>query len=155
MPRSKLAEERRRVQDGRVVVDGRVSEVHGQRVVAMLDLETMDTFCGSVQRLIPVDLSPTIAAAPERSAQAIGVVMELCERRAFRANVTLAENIVPVAADGDDAITIELDGEPAHGLAQVAGAKVSRPRMHGGEYTVAKRAMVSFEESGGFRAVAL
>jgi hypothetical protein len=69
--------------------------------------------------------------------------------------VTVAENIVPVATDSDDAITLVLDREPAHGLAQIAGAKVGRSRVHRGEYTVAKRAMVSFEESGGFRAVAL
>ena len=67
---------------------------------------------------------PAVARAAQRLLQAIGVVVQVLERGRLRADVALAEGVVVVTADGADALALHLDAEPAHGLAEVAGAEV-------------------------------
>jgi hypothetical protein len=48
----------------------------------------------------------------------VGIVVEVAERRALRAEVTLRQHVVAVAADQLDAVILDVDLQAAHALAQ-------------------------------------
>ena len=63
---------------------------------------------------------------------AVRVDVHVLERRRLGAEEALAERVVRVAADGADALALHLDAEPAHGLAEIAGAVVDSGLGHDG-----------------------
>ena len=60
------------------------------------------------------DLAPRVAVADHRLAEAVGVVVQVAERRALRAEVALRPHVVAVAADQRDVLVLDVDLEAAH-----------------------------------------
>src|SRR5262249_35435898 len=60
----------------------------------------------------------------------IGVVVHVGERGRLGADVPAAERIGVVAADGDDPVSLDLDGDAAHRLAQVTRTEVGASLGH-------------------------
>ena len=119
---------RARVAAQRVAVDVRVAHVGVHRRDAVLGHDAVEQLLAAGEGLVPRDLAPLVAVAHHRRPQAVGVVVELAERRALGAEVALAPHVGAVAADAHDALALGLDLEAAHGLAQRAGSKVRRHR---------------------------
>jgi len=55
-------------------------------------------------------------------AQAVGVLVEVLQRRGLGADIAPAQRIALVALDPDDPLSLEVHGDAAAGLAQRAGA---------------------------------
>jgi hypothetical protein len=126
-------------------VRGGVAEVHGHRVAAVTLLDVGEALGGQVERLVPADLREAVADLLERVAQPVGVVLQLGEGHALRADVAAAERILLVAADLEHPLAVVLDLEPAERLAEhalgVVGARGHRgpPRAGGVDCRPARR----------------
>ena len=76
------------------------------------------------ERLVPGDLAPASPPRPAQrtgAAQPVGIVLELGERSALRAEEAVGEHVVAVAADEHELVALEVELEPAGRLAQRAG----------------------------------
>src|SRR5262249_48107230 len=67
---------------------------------------------------LPADLLPTGGGAPHRAAQPIGIVVQLLQSVGLRADEAAGEGILLVAANADDRLALDLDGEAAGRLAK-------------------------------------
>ena len=106
------------------VVHRRVAGVEPHRVAPVLALDSREALGRLGERLVPRDLLPAVGGAPHGAAQAVRVRVDVLERGRLRADVAAAEGVLFVAADRDDAVALDLDLDPAHGFAEVAGAVV-------------------------------
>ena len=129
------AHEEAGVEDGRQAVDRRVAEVDRDRVASVLLDDRQQEALDLGERLVPRDrMQLAVLATNPRRTQAIGILVQLLERRALRADETAAEDVVTVAPDAADAaVVLHLDLEATGGLAQRARAKgelahLTRPR---------------------------
>ena len=105
------------------VMGRRVAEVHRHRLAAVLGVDRAQALVDERERLLPRDLVEAAVRAPQqRRAQAVGVVVQLAERRALRADEAVAEDVVLVAAHARDAVVLDRQLEAAGGLAERAGA---------------------------------
>jgi hypothetical protein len=108
----------------REVVRGRVADVDRDGIDAVSLDHRVQAALHLGERLVPGDLVEGVAAPDERGAQAVGVVVQLAERGALRADVALAPHIVLVRADLCDAAVLHGDLEAAHRLTERAGVDV-------------------------------
>ena len=69
-------------------------------------------------------------------AQAVRIFVDVLQRGTFGTDVTAAERILAIAADGDDPRAVDLDLEPADRLAEIARAENGAHRAK--HYTVAQ-----------------
>ena len=67
-----------------------------------------------------------VAVAHHRRRAAVGVVVQVPERRALRAEIALASRRRRVGADQRDLLVLDVDLEAAHRLAQRTGPQVHR-----------------------------
>ena len=105
------------VQEGAVVVHGRVALVDGDRVPAMGALHFEEPLRGQVEGGLPADLLPIRSAPAEGPAQPVRVLVQILQRDRLRADVPVAEHVVFVTANREDAVSVDRDGKPAHRLA--------------------------------------
>ena len=76
------------VEDGTEVVRVRIAEVRRHRVVPVRGADLAETPLDLRERFAPADLPPRLALADHRDTYAVGVGLELLDRRALRAEVT-------------------------------------------------------------------
>ena len=125
-PRAEHAEERPGVEGEGERVHGGVPEVDGDRVLAVRRTKRGQTAVDLGESVVPPDLLPGRAAPDHRAAEAIGIGVEVLERRALRTDVPSAERIPVVAADRRDRAPVCLDLEPAGGFTERAGPVAGR-----------------------------
>ncbi len=118
------AQEAHAAEQTRIVVDLRVADVGRHRIGAVLALEGDDTPRGLVERRLPGHLFPAVRRAPHRSAQPVRILMEILQAERLRTDVTAAERVLLIAADGEDLRAADADLDAADRLAEVAGAVV-------------------------------
>jgi hypothetical protein len=105
-------------------VRGRVADVDRDCIDAVRLDHPVQAALHLGERFVPGHLVEGVAASDERCAQAVGVVVELAECGALRADVAPAPHIVLVRADLRDASVLHGDLEAAHRLAERAGVDV-------------------------------
>ena len=88
----------------------------------MLALDRGEAGRDEIEGFIPADRLPLIAVTPHRSAQPIGIVVDVDERDGLRAHVAAAERVRGIAANAHDLRPSRADLDAAERLAQVAGA---------------------------------
>jgi len=76
---------------------------------------------GELDRLRPADLDEVVAHALDRSAQPVGIGVEVLQRNALGADVTSRQRVLGVTSDADDGGSAHCDLETARRLAQHAG----------------------------------
>ena len=103
------------------VMDGGIAEVDGDAVASMLGQDGRQPPLDLGERLVPGDLAPRLAGADHRRAQAVGIAVQLLERVGFGADVAVREDVVLIAANGDDLWPAGHDLQAAGGLAERAG----------------------------------
>ena len=107
-----------------MVVPRRVAPVEADRVTAAPRTDLAEAAGDQIERLVPGDLLEVACrVATHRPAQPVRVVVDVGNGDALRADVALGEDVVVVAAHGDDAIVLDLELEPAGRLAERAGVK--------------------------------
>ena len=130
--RAQRAREQLAVEDGAVVVHGRVALVERHRAASLRALDVRQAPGGLLQRLLPADLLPFGAHAAQRTAQPVRILVQVLEGDRLGADVPAAEHVVGVSADGPHDTVLDVHRDAAHRLAQVASAKVPlrahRPR---------------------------
>ena len=130
VPRSERLDERPDRERVREVVRVRVADVDRDGIRAVLRHDRREPSLDLGEGLVPARLLVDSVAAHERPAEAVGIVVERAERRSLRADEPLRERVVVVAADPRDASVLDLDAQPAGGLAE--GARPERdPGRHG------------------------
>ena len=72
---------------------------------------------GEIQGLPPPDALPSVPGAADRMAQAVGIFLQVLERRGLRADLTPAERIALVAANRGNPSVLHLHFDSAAGLA--------------------------------------
>ena len=115
---ARLADEQRHVATEREAVADRVADERGDRVDAVPLEHAVEQLLAARERLVPGDLAPRVAVAHHRLRGAVGVVVQVAERRALRAEVALRPHVVAVAADQLDVLVLDVDLQAAHALAQ-------------------------------------
>ncbi|EAU66865.1 conserved hypothetical protein [Stigmatella aurantiaca DW4/3-1] len=123
--RTQGAQEARHEEQHPHVVRARVAQVRGHRLPAVCPLRLVEPSRHLVQRLLPRDLLPSARGALHRVAQPVRVLVQVLERHRLGADVSPAERILGVPADGGDAASFHFDANPTHGLTKVACAEVS------------------------------
>ena len=108
----------------REVVGGRVADVAGDRLGPVRLDHAGEQLVATREGGGPVDLVPSVAGAHHRHPDAVGVVVEVSERGALRADVSLRPHVGAVAADAIDPAVGDPDLKPAHRLAQRARTEV-------------------------------
>ncbi len=127
-PRSQRAGEELDAEHGGVGMDGRVADVERHRAAAVLALHLRHALARLGERRLPGHRAPAIAFPPLRLANPIRVVLDVRDGCRLRADVTLAEGIVRVAAHAGDGTALDFEREPADRLAEHAGVQGSRHR---------------------------
>lgn len=84
------------------------------------------------ERVVPFDRLPLRALPAHRSAQAVGIVLDILQRHGLGADMAPAERIERIALDREDALDFGLDGQAADGFAQVAGTVMDGRLAHFG-----------------------
>jgi hypothetical protein len=105
------------------VRDG-VSEVNPYRVSPVLATDARETVGREVERLPPTNLLEAARRASKRSPQSIRVFMHIAQGVRLDAKVAAAQRVVAITAYAEDSFAVSLDGDTAHGLAQVTGAEL-------------------------------
>ncbi len=103
------------------VMDGGIAEVDGDAVAAMLGKDGSEAAVNLGERLVPGDLAPGLAGADHRRAHAVGIAMQLFEGIGFGADVAVREDVVLIAANGEDLWAAGHDLQAAGGLAERTG----------------------------------
>jgi len=83
-----------------------------------------------LEGFLPLDLPEAVGAANERLRQAIGIVVQLAERGALRAQVAAAPDIVGIGPDPGDAALLDLDRDASHRLAEGTGPQMGSVAAH-------------------------
>jgi hypothetical protein len=89
------------------------------RPCSLLDL--VHPRCDLAEGLLPTDLLPFVADSPQRPTQPIRILVNVPQRHRLGTDVTAAERVFAVAADGHDPLALHLDAQTARRLAQGAG----------------------------------
>jgi hypothetical protein len=105
-------------------VGQRVADVGGDRLDAVLGDDGGEQLVAAPEGLVPAHLAPGLAVAHQGSSQAVGIVVEVADGRALGAQVAPAPGVVAVGPDELDLVAGHVDLQPAHRLAQRAGAQV-------------------------------
>ncbi len=104
-------------------VGDRVAEVERDRVAAVAVADRGEPVGDEVERLVPADLLPrAVRGTAYRAAEPVGVGLQVLQRDPLGADVAARERVELVATDRQDPRSLDLDGQPAAGLAQVARA---------------------------------
>ena len=129
--RAEGAEERTDVLPTRQRVRVGVPDVRRDRAAAVRVDDGPQPLVDDGERLGPTDLAmaAALAVAHERATQPVGVVHELAERGALRADVAAAEDVLAIAPDARDDAVLDVQLETAGGLAQRADVE-RRGRGH-------------------------
>ncbi len=109
--------------EAHVVREG-VADVRRDRFDPVLLDHRREQFRAPSERFFPTHLAPLVAVAHHRFAQAIGVVVQVTERRALGADVALAPHVVAVAADELHLLVLDVDLEAAHRFAERTGTQM-------------------------------
>jgi hypothetical protein len=121
-------------QRGEIVRAG-ITEIHRERVVAVLVAHTAQAFVDDRERFVPRHRAErAVVVAHERLAHAIRISFEMLERGPLRAEVAVAEDVVFVAAHERDGAAVEMQLEPARRFAEMARAVLNARlrRRHAG-----------------------
>ncbi len=86
----------------------------------MLVADAHQTGGCAIQRGVPGHLAPARAFADQRSAEAIGILVQVGEGRGLGTDVTAAERVILVTADRVNMLTACVDKNAARGFAQRA-----------------------------------
>src|SRR5207244_12661321 len=106
--------ERAEHQERAVVVSRGVAPVEADRVAPVPPADLAEAAGHQIERLVPGDLLEVAGrVAPHRPAQAVPGVVDGGDGDALRADVALGEDVVIVAAHGDDAVVLDLELEAA------------------------------------------
>lgn len=100
------------------VVGGGVAEVRAEGVAPVFRLHFGDAIGREGDRFVPAERLPTIADPAHRALQAIGIFVQVLQRKGFGADVTAAEGVTLVATDGDHPIALDVDLDSTHRLAE-------------------------------------
>ncbi len=104
----------------------RVAGVAGDGADAVLGDHRSQQFGATPERGVPADLLPLPVDLDHRRADPVGgVFVNGAQRRALRAQVPSAPDVVLVTADALDAAVGDLNLQAAHGLTQRAGVEVA------------------------------
>ena len=88
----------------------------------MARLDGQQAFRGFFEGFVPADRLPAARRAPDGLAEPVRVLVDVLDRHGLRAEVAPAERVGLVAANREDRRAPHPDGDPAQGLAQVAGS---------------------------------
>ena len=108
-----------------------VTDVDGHRVAPTVGERRGEPAVDGLEGLLPRGLHQFAVAPHQRSRQAVRVIVELAQALRLRAQEAVAEDVILVAAHGDDLVVAHRDLEPAGGFAERTGAVVDRLRGHG------------------------
>jgi hypothetical protein len=113
------------------VNDG-IAHIDGNGIGAIAGAHRSKTLFDQIEGFVPTDRhEAAVGRSFQRGAQPIRIMMHLADRYALGANVASQEWIVLVATDRNDAIAIELEFQPAHGLAEGASPEDCAQHGHG------------------------
>jgi len=105
-----------------VVVDVGVAQIQADRVAPMGGLDAGKPVGNLAKGLVPADGFPPITGAPHGVSQPVRVLVDVLESQRLGADVAATEWVLVVTLDAGDGAVFNLDGDAAHGLAEVAGA---------------------------------
>jgi hypothetical protein len=110
-----------------VVVDDGIADVGRDRIGAVIAPDRGQTFRHEVEGFLPGDrLEVAVGAAPNRRAQAVGVVVHGRHRHALGADEALRRHVVVIGTHRDDAFVAlvagHFEGQAAGGLAERAAS---------------------------------
>ncbi len=127
------AQQRRQIQRGAEIVRVGIAGVGGERLGTVRVAHSAQALGRERERLVPADLLPAIGSAAQRMPQPVRVFLERLQAVGLGAEVTPAERILFVTADRDHLAggAVDLDRDPALGLAQRAGAEDDVARRFG------------------------
>jgi hypothetical protein len=106
------------------VRDG-VSEVDRYRVSPVLATDARETVGREIERLSPTDLLEAVPRAPEGSPQSIRVFMHIAYGVRLDAEVSATQRVIAISAYTENPLSIGLDGDAAHGFAEMTGAELA------------------------------
>jgi hypothetical protein len=129
--RAERAQQQAAVEHAREVVDGRIADVHGDRVATVTLDDRRQPARDLGERLVPGGRAQLTVAADQRRAQAVGVVVQVAERGSLGADEPAAEDVVPVAADPRHRAVADRELQAACGFAQRTGPEDGRLRRWG------------------------
>ena len=118
-PGEELAEDH-----GPVVVNYRIPLVHGHGAAPMRALGLVKAARGLVNSRLPGHLLEVAPSAAKRTTQPVGIFVQILEGDGLRTDVAAAQGVVVITADLRDPSVRSLDDDPAHRLAEMAGAMV-------------------------------
>ena len=124
--RSEVPQEQLTEGDQAEAMSGGIALIDGDRVRTVSLADPIDLVHDAIECIVPRRLAPGAVDADERAPQAVRVVVEVRERRGFRTDISLAERIVSVSADGNDPVAVDLDRDAAGGFTEGAGQEVQR-----------------------------
>ena len=125
--------------------------IGSRRVQPELALDPSELRRDVFESLFPFDLYPLVVGmldvrilphAPKRLAEAIGIRVNVLKAGGLGADVSLAKDVVFVAADGKDLSAFVLDFDPAHRFAEVTGSVVKFAHERGAPVVGASMAPV-------------
>ena len=105
---------------GSQVVDRGVALVDGDGVAAVGLLNRLQALCCEVEGGRPGQGLPAVLGTAHRLSEPVGIGVQVCECGALGTHVAVAEGVSRIAPDPEDLVAIDLDEEPAGGLAEVA-----------------------------------
>ena len=114
------ADDQRRVQAARDRVRVRVAEYTPTDVPPCLAHDVAQPVGDACERLVPRRLGQHAVTPDQRSCQPVGIVVQLGEARALRADEAGAEDVITVAAGAGDPAVLDRQRQAAGGLAQRA-----------------------------------
>ncbi|CAB4649307.1 unannotated protein [freshwater metagenome] len=108
-----------------------VTKVGTDRLPAVTVDDTLESLSDNCECLIPRDLMPLASAPHYRASEAIGVAIEILYCRTLRADVSLREDILFVAAHEGDITALHVKLKATGGLTQRAGAVLDLAHISG------------------------
>ncbi len=114
----RLPDEQRHVATEREAVADGVADERGRRGDAVAVEHAVDQVLAAVERFVPRHLAPRVAVAHHRLTQTVGIVVQVTQGRALRAQVTLRPHVVAIPTDQRDVIALHVDLQPAHALTE-------------------------------------
>ena len=129
--RAERLDQRRAVERRPEAVRPGVADVDGDRVAPTVGERRREPAVDGLEGLLPRGLDQFAVAPNQRLRQAVRVVVELAQALRLRAQEAVAEDVILVAAHGDDLVVAHRDLEPAGRFAERTGAVVDRLRGHG------------------------
>ena len=100
----------------------RIADDGGDRIAAVCTEQWRQAPLDLGKGLVPARLDKLPIALDQWPAQPVRVIVQIFQRRAFRADVAVAEHIGFMAADADDLVIADLEFQSAARFAQRADA---------------------------------